>query len=143
MAQINTQAIINAITLKLREAYPDAARVIDDDNAPQCIKPGAFLVNLISAGQTQTNPHRFHRSPQFDVLYFSKDSNTECSAVADDLCLILDTVTTPGGDILHGSGMTWSIEDFVLHFIVSYNHNVIRPHEQITMENLKFQEGGQ
>ena len=76
------------------------------------------------------------------MLYFSDNSNAECAAVADNLCMVLDTITTPGGDILHGSGMTWSIEDFVLHFLVSYNHNVIRPNEQITMETLDFQEEG-
>lgn len=140
MAQIDTQAIIDALTLKLRTEYPDA--VIDNEEAPQGIRPGAILVNLTNAGQSQLNPHRFYRTPQFDVLYFSDNSNAECAAVADNLCTVLDTITTPGGDILHGSGMTWSIEDFVLHFLVSYNHNVIRPNEQITMETLDFQEEG-
>lgn len=140
MAQIDTQAIIDAITLKLRTEYPNA--VIDHEDAPQGITPGAILVNLTNAGQSQLNPHRFHRSPQFDVLYFSDNSNADCAAVADNLCMVLETVTTPAGDVLHGSGMTWSVEDFVLHFLVSYNHNVIRPTERITMENLKFQEEG-
>lgn len=68
MAQIDTQAIIDALTLKLRTEYPDA--VIDNEEAPQGIRPGAILVNLTNAGQSQLNPHRFHRTPQFDVLYF-------------------------------------------------------------------------
>ena len=79
MAQIDTQAIIDALTLKLRTEYPDA--VIDNEEAPQGIRPGAILVNLTNAGQSQLNPHRFHRTPQFDVLYFSDNSNAECAAV--------------------------------------------------------------
>ena len=59
MAQIDTQAIIDALTLKLRTEYPDA--VIDDEDAPQGIRPGAILVNLTNAHPRHGPPDLHHR----------------------------------------------------------------------------------
>ena len=140
MAEISTQAVIDAITLALRVEYPEA--VILDDAAAQGITPGAFIVTLVSAGQRQITGPRYRRGPLFDVKYFSADSEEECRGVADNLSMALDTVMTPGGDLLHGTGMTWHIEDYVLHFTVSYNHNVRRGQEQSFMETLNIQNGG-
>lgn len=139
MAEINTQAVVDAITLALRAAYPHA--IILDDESKQGIKPGAFIVQLVTAEQQQLAPTRYRRTPLFDVIYFSSDSAEECTRVGDNLSMVLGTVTTPGGDLLHGSGINWNIEDGVLHFMVLYNHNVLRPQERTEMETLKVKEG--
>jgi len=141
MAEISTQAVIDAITLAIRAAYPDA--IILDDEAAQGVVPGAFNVRLVSAGQQKFVGPRYRRTPLFDVIYYSNNSGPECVAVADNLSMELDAVTTPGGDLLHGSAVEWRVEDFVLHFIVQYTHYVRRDMPQTFMETLIFQEGGQ
>lgn len=139
MAEINTQAIIDAITLALRAEYPAAA--ILDEEATQGITPGAFIVQLVTAEQRQLIGPRYRRTPLFDVIYFSADSAEECVGVADNLSIVLDMVETPGGDLLHGTGINWRVEDGVLHFMVLYNHHVLRPQERTEMETLKVKEG--
>jgi hypothetical protein len=139
MSEISTQAVIDAITLALRAAYPTAH--ILDDEAKQGITPGAFIVTLVSAGQRQIRGPLYGRTPLFDVIYFSDNSAEECAAVADALCMALDMVTTPGGDLLRGTGMEWRIDEDVLHFMVGYGHHVLRETEQDFMETLKIQEG--
>lgn len=138
MAEINTQAVIDAVTLALRTAYP--AAIILDEEAKQGIKPGAFIVQLVTAEQQQLIGPRYRRTPLFDVIYFSADSAEECAKVGDNLCMVLGTVKTPGGDLLHGTGINWHIEDGVLHFTVLYNHIVLCPQERIDMETLKVKE---
>lgn len=139
MAEISTQAVIDAVTLALRGAYPHAT--ILDDEAKQGIKPGAFIVQLVTAEQQKLMGQRYHRTPLLDVIYFSSNSAEECTRVGDNLCMVLGEVTTPCGDLLHGSGVNWSIEDGVLHFMVLYNHNVLLPRERAEMETLKVKEG--
>jgi hypothetical protein len=140
MAEISTQAVIDAVTLALRASYPLA--IIQDEEAAQGITPGAFFVRLVTNDQQRLNGPRFRRTPTLDVIYFSADSLEECAAVADTLSLALDMVITPGGDVLHGSGASWSIEDDVLHYTVTYGYNVLIETERINMETLKFLEGG-
>jgi len=134
MAAISTQLVIDAITLALRTGYPDA--IILDDQADQGIKPGAFIVRLVDGDQQKRVGPRYHRAPMFDVIYFSDNSGPECIHFADELCAMLETVKTPGGDLIHGTGMDWHVEDHVLHFRVTYGHFVRREVEQDEMETL-------
>ena len=140
MAEISTQAVIDAITLALRAAYPTAT--ILDDEATQGITPGAFIVTLVSADQRPLTGLRHRRTPLFGVIYFSNNSSAECARIADALCLQLEAVTTPGGDLLHGTGISWRIEDYALHFLVGYPYNIRLETEQYYMETLTLTKGG-
>ena len=139
MAEISTQAVIDAITLAIRAAYPNAG--ILDDVTMQGVTPGTFNVRLVSADQQKFTGPRYRRAPLFDVIYYSNNSDPECVAVADSLSMTLDAVATPGGDVLHGSGVEWHIEDFVLHFMVQYTHFVRCDTPQTFMETLNFRGG--
>jgi hypothetical protein len=135
MAEISTRAVMDGITGSLRRAFPDAQ--ISQEDYTQGLENGAFLVTLVSAGQQPLIAQRFRRSPAFSVMYFSDNSgNKECVGVADALCILLGTVTTPGGDMLRGTGIDWRVDDGVLQFFVSYPYNARIDREREYMEQL-------
>ena len=140
MAEISTQAVIDAITKSLRDAYPRA--VIDDDKVEQGLTPGAFTVNLVTADQQSMRGPRYRRAPLFDVIYLPEEGAAECVDVADRLCAVLSMVTTPGGDLLHGGGINWRVEDGVLHFLVEYRHFILRQEDKENMGALQIRGGG-
>lgn len=137
MSEISTQLVIDAVTRALRAAYPEAT--IWDDEVDQGISSGAFIVQLINAGQRRIVGPRFHCTPLFDVIYFSDNSGPECIRIADELCQVLVMVETPGGDTLHGTGMEWRVDDHVLHFTVSYSYYIRIDSEKPDMETLQVQ----
>lgn len=139
MSEISTNIILDGITLALRSAHP--THRIESRAIEQGLRPPAFIVILVSAGQIARVGQRWRRTPRFDVIYFPKEGREECYAVADDLCQILEMITLPTGDSLRGTDMDFEVDD-MLHFFVSYNHFVYRKTGEETMGNLKFEQGG-
>ena len=45
-------------------------------------------------------------------------------------------ITLPNGDVLHGTSMSYEVEDGVLHFFVNFNLTLSRPSEETPMETL-------
>ncbi len=140
MSEINTNIVLDGITLALRSAYPDSQ--IESENIEQGLKVPAFIVLLVNAEQVQRVGQRYKRLPRFDVLYFPKKGREECYAIADELCSVLELITLPGGDMLRGTDMSFEVSEGVLHFLVSYNHFVYREADETMMENLKIEQGG-
>lgn len=140
MAEISTNIILDGITLALRAAHPDSQ--IEADTVEQGLTTPAFIVLLVSAEQTQQRAQRWKRLPSFDVLYFPKNSREECYKIADELCRVLNVITLPGGDKIHGTGMQYEVVDGVLHFLVSYNHFVYAEVAQENMTDLTLKQGG-
>lgn len=140
MSEINTQKILDGITLALRSEYPESH--IYDDEVQQGLKPGDFNVILVSSSQQQIVGERYKRVPLFDVLYFPKKGREECYAVADTLSLLLNVISLPEGDLLRGTGMDFEVVDNVLHFYVRYTHYVHRGERGESMENLEIIQGG-
>ncbi len=137
MAEISTRAVMNGITSTLRGAYPDA--VISKEEVTQGMEIGAFIVSLISSDQAPLLGRRYHREPMFEVRYFG-DSDGACTGVADNLSILLETITTPDGDLLRGTGIDWRVEDNVLQFFVRYPYTARIVTEQDFMETLRIQE---
>ena len=48
----------------------------------------------------------------------------------------LEFITLPNGDVLHGTSMSYEVEDGVLHFFVNFNLTLSRPSEETPMEEL-------
>lgn len=136
MSEINTGMILDGITLALRKAYPKSQ--IEASAIEQRLKAPAFIVLLPTATQTTFLGTRKQRSPRFDIIYFPKAGREECYRIADELCLVLEMITLPGGDKLRGTDISYEITDDVLHFFISYNHFIYEKTEETTMENLKF-----
>lgn len=139
MAELHTQAIIDALMLALGKVYP-AAVILEQASAGDITSP-IFLVQLVTAKQQPLMGLRYRRTPLFDVTYCSPDSPKDCVAVGDNLCLVLATVETAGGDVLHGSDMNWSMREGTLHFMVQYNHIVTLPRAYTEMDSLTIGEG--
>lgn len=140
MSEISTNIILDGITLALRSEYPTCK--IESHAIEQGLRPPAFIVILVSAGQIARVGQRWRRTPRFDVMYFPKEGREECYAVADDLCQILEVITLPTGDSLRGTDIDFEVIDDVLHFFVSYNHFVYRKTGEETMRILKIEQGG-
>ena len=141
MAEISTQLIIDAVTLALRSAFPEAP-IITAEDIEQSNEHGAFLVQLLSSSQQQFLGERYKRIPIIDVVYFG-ETIASCIGVADELSMVLKTITTPMQDVLHGNNIEWRVEGDILHFIVHYRHfiRVDQPKEE--METLTILKGGQ
>ncbi len=141
MAEINTQAVIDAITLALRAEYPDA--LILDEEAMQDITPGAFIVSLLHVGTEHMRGRRYKRTPSFDVIYFADRSRAECVMIADHISLTLGVVATPAGDKVRGINLDARIDDEqqVLHFTIDYPYFFLLPDDTELMEYLKVKEG--
>ena len=71
-----------------------------------------------------------------EPCFFSGRNNTELFTVAGDLMECLEFITLPNGDVLHGTSMSYEVEDGVLHFFVNYNLTLRRPSEETPMETL-------
>ena len=84
----------------------------------------------------------YKRTPTVDVIYYPRKDNAECYAVADKLTAVLESITTPEGDVVHATNCTWSVTDGVLHVLVAYDHHVYKTREEIMMETLKIDERG-
>lgn len=141
MSEINTGKIIDGVTLALRAAYPDYQ--IESDTIEQGLNPPAFLVLLVDVEQVRRVGERWRRLPRFDILYFPMKGREECYEVADNLCAALELVTLPGGDLLRGTEISFEVTDGVLHFLISYNHFVCRPVEEVYMDKIEIEQGGQ
>ena len=140
MVEINTNIILDGITLALRKAFPESH--IESDTVQQGLRPPAFIVLLINAEVLDYPTQRQKRLPRFDVLYFPKAGREECYRVADTLCEELKLIDLPGGDKLRGTDMSFEITAGVLHFLVSYNHFARTEINETLMGTLKIEQGG-
>lgn len=136
MAEISTNIILDGITLALRDAFPEI--YIESNTTNQELQQPAFLV-LLETAQLMSYPSgRQKRLARFDITYFPTCGQEECYSVADTLGDIFRLLVLPSGDKLHGTDMSFSVTDGVLHFLVSYNHFAFEESEEEHMEKLKI-----
>lgn len=141
MSEISFNSIRDGVTLALHAAFPAPTQIHGGDVA-QGLSPGDFNVIMSSAGHRQEVGRRYRRTPIVDVIYYPRGDDTECYDVADQLTAVLESVTTPEGDIVHAASCTWSVTDGALHMLLGYDHFVYRPHEEIMMGELKIDQRG-
>ena len=111
-------------------------------NVKQGLTPGDLNVVMPSAGQSKQVGERFLRTPTLDVIYYPKVGAAECCEMADQLIMLLRDITTPEGDLIHCTNSEWSIEEGVLHVMVSYDHHIYIPQEPVLMETLDIEMEG-
>ena len=137
MSEISFNSIRDGVTLALHAAFPPPVQ-IHGGNVKQGLKAGDFNVVMPGAGHKQEVGQRYKRTPTVDVIYYPRKDNAECYDVADQLTVALESVTTPEGDIVHASSCTWNVTDGVLHVLLTYDHFVYRPREEVMMGELKI-----
>lgn len=140
MSEISFNSILDGVSLALHAAFPSAQ--IHGGNVKQGLKAGDFNVVIPGAGHKQEVGRRYKRTPTVDVIYYPQKDNAECCGIADQLTAVLESITTPEGDVVHAANCTWSVADGVLHMLLAYDHFVYRPCEEVIMGELKIYQRG-
>lgn len=141
MSEISFNSIRDGVSLVLHAAFPAPAQ-IHGGGVKQGLKAGDFNVVMPVAGHKQEVDRRYKRTPTVDVIYYPRRDSAECYEVADKLTNLLESIMTPEGDIVHAAGCTWSVTDGVLHMLLTYDHFVYRPREEVMMGELKIDQRG-
>lgn len=133
MAEICTQDVIDSVLLAL-------AGISQDGYASPGLgggeMPRGFHVGLESVEMQPLMGTRNRRVVTLAVVYTQSEDGMPCVKMGDMLSLVLEAVKTSGGDLLHGTGMHWRVEENTLYFQVRYCYVVVRPEMQETMETL-------
>lgn len=142
MSEIDTSTILDGLTRLLHMHYPGSH--IFSDEVTQGLSKGDFIVVLVNASQTQDSTGKQYRQHVlYDVIYFPKNGKPGAYAVGDRLLILLELLELSGGHKIRGKNMSYKFVDGVLHFSVSYSHNIRILDEQTNMEQLTFdQQGG-
>ena len=140
MAEINFNSIYDGVSLALHAAFP--ASQVHGGNVKQGLKPGDFNVIMPGAGHAKEVGHRYRRTPQVDVIYYPIGGAVDCYDKAHQVAQVLESITTPEGDIIHATTCEWTVSDDVLHVLLQYDHFVRVPQEQTLMETLKIEQEG-
>ena len=141
MSEISFNSIRDGVSLALHTAFPAPAE-IHGGNVKQGLKAGDFNVVMPGAGHNLELTRRYKRTPTLDVIYYPKHGKAECYDVADRLTAVLESITTPEGDVVHATSCEWTVTGGVLHVLVGYDHFVYKPSEEIMMETLKIDQRG-
>ena len=122
MAQISFRSIFDGISLALSSAFPDAE--IFGSEVEQNLNEGDFIVLPIKPSHTGEMGARARRSLMVDIMYHptTGGGKEEALEVAEELPIVLSTISTPEGDSVHGTGFDCNFEDGVLHCTVSFPH---------------------
>ena len=140
MSEICFNSIFDGVSLALHAAFPSSR--IHGGRVEQGLLPGDLNVILPGAGLTKEVGQRQRRSPTVDVIYYPKAGAAECCDVAERLSRALESITTPEGDRIHATSCRWNWTDEVLHMILTYDHFVYLPREEVKMETLQTKEEG-
>lgn len=134
--------IIQGVSMKLNATFGSKYRFYQND-VRQGFKPPCFFLAVLNPEIAPLVGHRYINRNPLDVRFFPKDqrNNAEMFAVAAEMMEELEVITLPNGDLVRGTGMNYEVVDGVLHFFVSYNLTLIRPTENISMENLAVDVG--
>lgn len=134
--------IIKGISMALNAAFGDEYEIFQND-VEQGLEEPCFLIAVLQPEVTPILGRRFIKRNPFDIQYFpsAPGNNAEMFTVAEKLIEVLDFITLPNGDQLHGTSVNYEIVDNVLHFFVNYNLPMIRPTEETYMETLETEVG--
>lgn len=134
--------IIKGISMALNAAFGDEYEIFQND-VEQGLEEPCFLIAVLQPEVAPMLGRRFIKRNPFDIQYFptAPGRNSEMFMVAEKLIEVLDFITLPGGDLLHGTSVNYEVVDNVLHFFVNYNLPMIRPAEETYMETLETEVG--
>ena len=130
------------ISMALNTAFGDGYKVYQND-VKQGLEEPCFLVAVLKPELSPLIGRRFLMREPLDIHYFPADprNHAEMITVAETMLETLEVINLPNGEPIRGTSMNYEIVDDVLHFFVNYNHTLIRPKEEITMETLDIEAG--
>ncbi len=117
--------IIKGVSKKLAGEF--RCRVYQND-VKQGLKLPCFFVSVLKPGISPLGRNRFQSRNPLDVMFFPGDErdNAKMCEVAEKLVWLLEFITLPDGDLLHGTNKSWQIEGGILHFFVDFDHTIRR-----------------
>lgn len=140
MSEINFNSIYDGVSLALHAAFP--ASQVHGGNVKQGLSPGDFNVVMPSAGHAKEVGRRYRRTPVVDVIYYPKKGEAECYDIAHQVTLVLGSITTPQGDVIHATSTEWRVDNDVLHVLLRYDHHIYLPQTPNYMESLRIEQEG-
>jgi len=154
MAGTTFEDVIHAVTLRLREAFPDYSIFVED--VPQNLDPPAFFVRLLTVGHVHEGGlwypdngripqgSRYKRNPIVEVVYFpqSNPGRMECEQMREQLMWALEFVQSSTGATLGARNMDTNISNDVLVMTMRYPHFLKTDQPQQVMEHFNLNLGG-
>ena len=124
--------------MKLNTTFGAGYKIYQND-VEQGFKEPCFFIAVLKPDISPLQKNRFMNRNPLDVHYFptSGRNNAELFTTAGDLMECLEFITLPNGDVLHGTSMSYEVQDGVLHFFVNYNLTLRRETEETAMETLE------
>lgn len=125
--------IKSAVMAAIQAAYPGVR--VDDEDSTVPFAAGDICVRMLPGIQSHLMGRRYKLTASFDILYFGTAAAASHD-MAQSLYAVLEAIELPGGRS-RGTAMSYEIVDQVLHFLVSYDIQVMKEQEpQIKMRTL-------
>ena len=138
MAEIDFNQVYDGVTLALHHAFPKSR--IHGGVIKQDLNDGDFNVLPITANHTEQMTNRAAKKVVFDVIYYpsAAGGRTECLQIAHSLSYELKTIQTRNGDTVHCSSFDVTVEDNIMHCVLSYMYFEYARNSADAMSDLKI-----
>ena len=140
MSEISFKSIYDGVSLALHAAFP--AVQVHGGNVKQGLNPGDLNVVMPSAGQSKQVGERFLRTPPPGCHLLPQGGGGGVLRGGRSAHHAPAGHHHPGGDLIHCTNCEWTIEEGVLHVLVSYDHHAYIPQEPVLMETLDIEMEG-
>ncbi|MGG1554998.1 phage tail terminator family protein [Paenibacillus ferrarius] len=143
MVKLIEQSILNGITVKLDNLFPD--HPIYSEQVKQGFSQPAFFVMQLNSGETPGLNRRSLRSLLYDIHYFPDEESltvkSDCRIVAEKLYDQLQYIDTAGGKV-RAFSRRYEVVNDVLHFYLSFNVPLVTQKPEVDkMATIRQKEG--
>ena len=134
--------IVKGIAAALRRSFGSAYRVYQD-NVEQSLQTPCFFILPLQVTPSPLGRDRFLLRSPFDIHFFPEEEtqNALMQKTAWQMWQALEFISLPDGSLLHGTSVTWEVQDGVLHFFTSFNMTLRRADIAEKMYELYIKEG--
>ena len=128
--------VIDGIIAAIRSEYDSKAYRIYTESVEQGLKEPCFSIMCLKPEAQRKGTGRTRRFYSFDIVYFPKsdcEPVQECTEVYENLVECLMDITADG-HILHGSDISGTVVEGILHVQVTYDLFLLKQVEEQNME---------
>ena len=128
--------VIDGIIAAIRSEYDSKAYRIYTESVEQGLKEPCFSIMCLKPEAQRKGKGRTRRFYSFDIVYFPKsdcEPVQECTEVYENLVECLMDITADGR-ILHGSDISGTVVEGILHVQVTYDLFLLKQVEEQNME---------
>ena len=128
--------VIDGIIAAIRSEYDSKAYRIYTEFVEQGLKEPCFSIMCLKPEAQRKGKGRTRRFYSFDIVYFPKsdcEPVQECTEVYENLVECLMDITVDGR-ILHGSDISGTVVEGILHVQVTYDLFLLKQAEEQNME---------